>query len=39
MNDNETLKAIEEGLQDIKNGRVIKFEDFSRKPLSGQFNV
>jgi len=28
MRDNETLKAIEEGLQDIKNGRVIKFEDF-----------
>ncbi|MCZ7402836.1 MAG: hypothetical protein O8C61_11505 [Candidatus Methanoperedens sp.] len=31
MNDNETLKAIEEGLQDIKNGRVIKFEDFLKK--------
>ncbi len=28
INDNETLRAIEEGLQDIKNGRVIKFEDF-----------
>ena len=31
MNDHETLKAIEEGLQDIKNGRVIKFEDFLKK--------
>jgi predicted transcriptional regulator len=31
MNDNETLKAIEEGLQDIKNGRVIKFEEFLKK--------
>jgi len=31
MSDNETLKAIEEGLQDIKNGRVIKFEDFLKK--------
>jgi len=32
MSDSETLKAIEEGLKDIKNGRVIKFEDFLRKP-------
>jgi predicted transcriptional regulator len=31
MSDNETLKGIEEGLQDIKNGRVIKFEDFLKK--------
>ncbi len=31
MNDSESLKAIEEGLQDIKNGRVIKFEDFLKK--------
>jgi len=31
MNDNETLIAIEEGLQNIKNGRVIKFEDFLKK--------
>ncbi|MDO8724960.1 MAG: hypothetical protein Q7J35_02700 [Candidatus Methanoperedens sp.] len=31
INDNETLRAIEEGLQDIKNGRVIKFEDFLKK--------
>jgi predicted transcriptional regulator len=31
MSNNETLKAIEEGLQDIKNGRVIKFEDFLKK--------
>jgi len=31
MSDSETLKAIEEGLQDIKNGRVIKFEDFLKK--------
>ena len=27
----ETLKAIEEGLQDIKEGRVVKFEDFLKK--------
>jgi len=31
MSDTETLKAIEDGLQDIKNGRVIKFEDFLKK--------
>jgi hypothetical protein len=31
MNDNETLKTIKEGLQDIKNSRVIKFEDFLKK--------
>ncbi|MDD5473860.1 MAG: hypothetical protein PHU34_06890 [Candidatus Methanoperedens sp.] len=29
--DDETLKAIEEGLQDIKNGKIIRFEDFLRK--------
>lgn len=27
----ETLKAIEEGLQDIKAGKVIRFEDFLKK--------
>jgi len=31
LRDNETLKAIEEGLQDIKAGRVIRFEDFLKK--------
>ena len=31
LSDSETLKAIEEGLQYIKNGRVIKFEDFLKK--------
>ena len=31
MGDSETLKAIEEGLQDIKAGRVISFEDFLKK--------
>lgn len=31
ISDNETLKAIEEGLRDIKNARVIKFEDFLKK--------
>ena len=31
MGDSETLKAIEEGLQDIKAGRVIGFEDFLKK--------
>ena len=31
LNDSETLKAIEEGLQDIKAGRVIRFEDFLKK--------
>ena len=27
----ETLKTIEEGLQDIKAGKVIRFEDFLKK--------
>jgi hypothetical protein len=31
LNDNETLRAIEEGLQDIKAGKVIRFEDFLKK--------
>lgn len=31
LSDSETLKAIEEGLQDIKAGRVIRFEDFLKK--------
>ncbi len=31
LKDSETLKAIEEGLQDIKTGRVIRFEDFLKK--------
>lgn len=31
LSDNETLKGIEEGLNDIKIGRVIRFEDFLRK--------
>lgn len=31
LSDSETLKAIEEGLQDIKAGRVIGFEDFLKK--------
>jgi len=31
LSDNDTLKAIEEGLNDIKIGRVIRFEDFLRK--------
>ena len=31
MSDSETLKAIEEGLADIKAGRVIGFEDFLKK--------
>ncbi len=31
LSDKETLKAIEEGLQDIKTGRVIRFEDFLKK--------
>jgi hypothetical protein len=30
LGDEETLKAIEEGLQDIKIGKVIRFEDFLR---------
>ena len=31
LSDEETLEAIEEGLQDIKNGKAIRFEDFLRK--------
>ncbi len=31
LSDSETLKAIEEGLQDIRAGRVIGFEDFLKK--------
>ena len=31
LSDSETLRAIEEGLQDIKAGRVIRFEDFLKK--------
>jgi len=31
LNDSETLKAIEEGLKDIKAGKVIRFEDFLKK--------
>lgn len=31
LGDKETLEAIEEGLQDIKNRKVIRFEDFLRK--------
>ncbi|MCX9014027.1 MAG: hypothetical protein OIN89_04385 [Candidatus Methanoperedens sp.] len=31
LSDSETLKAIEEGLQDIKAGRVIRFDDFLKK--------
>ena len=31
LSDSETLKAIEEGLQDIKAGRVVRFEDFLKK--------
>ncbi len=31
LSDDETLKAIEEGLKNIKNGKVIRFEDFLRK--------
>ncbi len=31
LSDSETLKAIEEGLQDIKAGKVIRFEDFLKK--------
>ncbi len=30
LSDKETLQAIEEGLQDIKNGKLIRFEDFLR---------
>ena len=31
MSDSETLKAIEEGLQEVKAGRVIGFEYFLKK--------
>jgi hypothetical protein len=31
LSDSETLRAIEEGLQDIKAGKVIGFEDFLKK--------
>lgn len=31
LSDGETLEAIKEGLQDIKNGKAIRFEDFLRK--------
>ncbi len=31
LSDSDTLKAIEEGLQDIKAGKVIRFEDFLKK--------
>lgn len=31
LGDSQTLKAIEEGLQDIKAGRVIRFGDFLKK--------
>ena len=31
LGDSETLRAIEEGLQDIKAGKVIRFEDFLKK--------
>jgi len=31
LNDSETLKAIEEGLHDIKEGNIIRFEDFLKK--------
>lgn len=31
LNDSQTLKAIEEGLHDIKAGKVIGFEDFLKK--------
>ncbi len=31
LSDSETLRAIEEGLQDIKTGKVIRFEDFLKK--------
>lgn len=31
LNDSDTLKAIEEGVQDIKAGKVIKFDDFLKK--------
>ncbi|NJD77227.1 MAG: hypothetical protein FIB08_09065 [Candidatus Methanoperedens sp.] len=31
LNDSETLRAIEDGLQDITAGRVINFEDFLKK--------
>ena len=31
LSDRETLEAIEEGLQDIKNGNAFRFENFLRK--------
>ncbi len=31
LSDSETLKAIEEGVQEIKAGKVIRFEDFLKK--------
>ncbi len=31
LSDSDTLKAIEEGLKDIRAGRVIGFEDFLKK--------
>lgn len=31
LNDSKTLNAIEEGLQDIKAGKVIRFDDFLTK--------
>lgn len=31
IGDEETLEAIEEGLQDIKNGKAIRFENFLRR--------
>ncbi len=31
LSDKEILEEIKEGLQDIKNGKVIGFEDFLRK--------
>lgn len=31
LSDKEMLKDIKEGLQDIKNGKAIGFEDFLRK--------
>ncbi len=39
LSDSETLKAIEEGLQDIKAGRVIRFEDFLKKNTSMKYNL
>lgn len=31
LGDEETLKAIEEGLKDIREGNVVAFEDFLKK--------